>query len=294
MKDIKCTIDQDVLRRENAGILAYINEIKKIPLLTAEEERDLAVAAQRGDKTARERIIQANLRLVKRIANGYIGHGLELADLIQDGNIGLLAAVNRFDPSRGFRFSTYATWRIRQSITKGLIDAGRLIRLPCHTTEAAIVINRTVQKFQQIHERPPETEEISRLTGLPKEKIEKTLHAVNVSCLYSLEQKIEDSEKTILTLIADEDAADPQQIVCQKETKARLHQAVKRLTPREQTILMLRFGLNQRKEHSLEDIGRILGLSRERVRQIVNKSLEKIHSSMKNETGVSAERRCSH
>lgn len=257
-------------------IKKYLKEIGRTPLLTFEEEIDLAKRAEKGDLTAKERLIKSNLRLVVSIAKKYLGRRLSFLDLIQEGNKGLIRGVEKYDWRRGYKFSTYATWWIRQAITRSLADQSRTIRIPVHMVE-------TINKFQQIERqliqslgREPMPEEIAAEMGEPVEKIH---HIIKISQdTVSLETSVgEDDEDSILgDFIEDTTTVTPDRAASLELLRDHVRSIIGDLTPREQKILEMRFGLDDGIAHTLEEVGQEFGVTRERIRQIEAKALEKI------------------
>jgi RNA polymerase primary sigma factor len=258
------------------SIQMYLREIGKIPLLTAEEEVALAKRKERGDKEAEMRLIEANLRLVVSIAKKFVGKQLSLLDLIQEGNVGLFRAVKKFEYRKGFKFSTYATWWIRQAITRALADQSRTIRIPVHMVE-------TINKFKQIQRRliqdlgrEPLPEEMAAELDLP---IDKVLHIKKISQeTVSLEASVgdDDEDSKLQDFIEDTKTISPSKQAARELLKDYVEEAMRDLTPREQKILEMRFGLVDGVSHTLEEVGREFDVTRERIRQIEAKALEKI------------------
>jgi RNA polymerase primary sigma factor len=258
------------------SIQMYLREIGKIPLLTGEEEVSLAKRKERGDKAADRKLIEANLRLVVSIAKKFVGKSLSLLDLIQEGNIGLFRAVKKFDYRKGYKFSTYATWWIRQAITRALADQSRTIRIPVHMVE-------TINRFQQVQRRllqdlgrDPTPEELAAEMG---EEVSKIHHIIKISQdTMSLEVPIgDDDEDTQLSdFIEDVKNISPDRSAGLQILRDYVHEAIKDLQPREQKILEMRFGLGDGVTHTLEEVGQEFGVTRERIRQIEAKALEKI------------------
>ncbi|HBV33498.1 TPA: RNA polymerase sigma factor RpoD [Patescibacteria group bacterium] len=265
------------------SIQMYLREIGKVPLLKTEEEMQLAKRKEKGDQDAKQKLIEANLRLVVSIAKKFTGKSLSLLDLIQEGNIGLFRAVEKFDPRRGFKFSTYATWWIRQAITRSLADQSRTIRIPVHMVE-------TINRFQQVERqliqdlgREPLPEEIAAEMGEPVEKIH---HIIKISQeTVSLETSVGEDEEdsTLGDFIEDVKTISPDRAAAMQLLRDHVKQIIEELTPREQKILEMRFGLTDGVSHTLEEVGQEFGVTRERIRQIEAKALEKIedHGGMK-------------
>jgi len=260
------------------AVQAYLREIGKIPLLTGEEEKAFAKRIEAGDEEARQKLIQANLKLVVSFAKKYVGRSphLTLLDLIQEGNIGLSRAVDKFDYRRGFKFSTYATWWIRQAITRALADQARTIRIPVHMVETISKFLQVKRRLQQDLGREPLPAEIASEMGID---IEKAHHIMKISQeTVSLESPVGDDDKdsTLGEFIKDEKTITPVQSAAQRLLRDRLAEILRDLTPREQKILGMRFGLDDGITHTLEEVGKEFGVTRERIRQIEAKALSKI------------------
>jgi len=262
------------------SIQMYLREIGKIPLLTGEEEVALAKRKERNDKEAEKRLIEANLRLVVSIAKKFVGKSLSLLDLIQEGNIGLFRAVKKFEYRKGYKFSTYATWWIRQAITRALADQSRTIRIPVHMVE-------TINRFQQVERqliqdlgREPLPEEIAAEMG---EDIDKVRHIIQISQdTVSLETSVgeDDEDSTLVDFVEDVKNVAPDRAAALQLLKDYVRDVIKDLSPREQKILEMRFGLIDGVSHTLEEVGQEFDVTRERIRQIEAKALEKIQSHM--------------
>ncbi|MDR7434780.1 MAG: sigma-70 family RNA polymerase sigma factor [Armatimonadota bacterium] len=253
----------------------YLQDIGRVPLLSREEEIALAQRAEAGDLEARKRLVEANLRLVVSIAKRYGGRGLSLGDLIQEGTLGLIHAVKKFDWRRGVRFSTYATWWIRQAVARAVIDQGRTIRLPLYTTDIVRRIHRLSDQLSQKLGREPSLEEIARESGLSKKDVE-NLRMMSQEPL-SLDAPIEGNEPDPLgNLLSDIRAVNPEDQATDWALKEEVRRLLSELTPRERKILELRFGLDDGVAHSLEEIGRKFGVTRERVRQIEAQAIRKL------------------
>jgi RNA polymerase primary sigma factor len=254
----------------------YLKDIHDIPLLTAEQEVELAKRIEQGDQAAMQQFVLSNLRLVVNIAKRYVGRGLPLIDLIQEGNIGLMRAVQKFDWRRGFKFSTYATWWIRQAITRAIADKGRTIRLPVHVSEALSKLNTVQQRLTQELGREPTNEEIARELGISPERVEETRLAARLPS--SIDQPIgEDEETSVADLVADKTALGPEELAHERLLKQEAERTLANmLTEREKLVLQMRFGLGNGHVYPLEKIGEKLGLTRERVRQIEASALRKL------------------
>jgi RNA polymerase primary sigma factor len=286
-------------------IQAYLNEIGRVPLLTFAEEVELAERLARGvaakerllsrenltpvvraalqadidqGEAARHHLTQANLRLVVSIAKKYIGRGLSLMDLIQEGNVGLMRAVEKYDPARGNRFSTYATWWIRQAVSRALAERSRTIRLPVHLTESIGQVKRAADRLAQALERQPTAEELATALGQPLEKVTRVLAAMRQPI--SLETPVgEDQENTLGSLIADTDQVSPVDAATQELLRRDLAAALGELTERERHVLSLRYGLIDGQHHTLEEVGRAIGMTRERARQIEAEAMRRLRTS---------------
>jgi len=258
------------------SVRLYLREIGKIPLLNAEEEVDLARKVQAGDKRAKDQMAEANMRLVVSIAKRYVGRGLDLLDLIQEGNTGLLRAVEKFDPEKGFKFSTYATWWIRQAITRAIADQARTIRIPVHMVETINKLLRTHRRMTQDLNREPTNEELAKELEIDVDKVE---HIMKIKQdISSLDAAVRDDEdESVLgDFIEDEDTPSPTESATSQLLKEHVNEMLGYLTPREQKILRMRFGLEDGKTHTLEEVGQEFGVTRERIRQIEAKALAKL------------------
>jgi len=257
------------------SVRLYLREIGKIPLLTSEQEVALAKRIEAGDKAAKDAMAEANMRLVVSIAKKYIGRGLDLLDLIQEGNTGLLRAVEKFDYSKGFKFSTYATWWIRQAITRAIADQARTIRIPVHMVETINKLIRTQRRLVQELGREPLPEEIAAEMEMDVEKVN---HILKIKQdIVSLEAPVGEEEDSLLgDFIADEDSLTPEEAATHQLLKEHVNAVLQLLTPREQKILRMRFGLEDGRSHTLEEVGQEFGVTRERIRQIEAKALAKL------------------
>lgn len=261
------------------SVRLYLREIGKIPLLTAEEELALAKKVVSGDKRAKDQMAEANMRLVVSIAKRYVGRGLDLLDLIQEGNTGLLRAVEKFDPERGFKFSTYATWWIRQAITRAIADQARTIRIPVHMVETINKLLRTQRRLTQELNREPTNEEIAAAMEMDVDKVE---HIMKIKQdISSLDASVRDDEEDSVLgdFIEDEDQKTPSESASEQLLKEQVRQILGTLTEREQKILKLRFGLEDGKSHTLEEVGQEFSVTRERIRQIEAKALAKLRKN---------------
>jgi RNA polymerase primary sigma factor len=258
------------------SVRLYLREIGKIPLLNAEEELALAQRVVAGDKDAKDQMAEANMRLVVSIAKRYVGRGLDLLDLIQEGNTGLLRAVEKFDPDKGFKFSTYATWWIRQAITRAIADQARTIRIPVHMVETINKLLRTQRRLTQELNREPSNEEIAKAMEIDVDKVE---HIMKIKQdISSLDASIRDDEEdsVLADFIEDEDTVSPEESATGQLLKEQVREMLSALTEREQKILKLRFGLEDGKSHTLEEVGQEFSVTRERIRQIEAKALAKL------------------
>jgi RNA polymerase primary sigma factor len=258
------------------SVRLYLREIGKIPLLTAEEELALAKKVVAGNKGAKDKMAEANMRLVVSIAKRYVGRGLDLLDLIQEGNTGLLRAVEKFDPDKGFKFSTYATWWIRQAITRAIADQARTIRIPVHMVETINKLLRTQRRLTQELNREPTNEEIAEAMEIDVEKVE---HIMKIKQdISSLDASVRDDEEDSVLgdFIEDEDTVSPEESATTQLLKEHVKDMLGALTEREQKILKLRFGLEDGKSHTLEEVGQEFSVTRERIRQIEAKALAKL------------------
>lgn len=258
------------------SVRLYLREIGKIPLLSAEEELELAQRVVQGDKIAKDKMAEANMRLVVSIAKRYVGRGLDLLDLIQEGNTGLLRAVEKFDPDKGFKFSTYATWWIRQAITRAIADQARTIRIPVHMVETINKLLRTQRRLTQDLNREPTNEEIAAAMEIEVDKVE---HIMKIKQdISSLDASIRDDEEesVLADFIEDEDTISPEESATNQLLKEQVKGMLGALTEREQKILKLRFGLEDGKQHTLEEVGQEFSVTRERIRQIEAKALAKL------------------
>lgn len=260
------------------SVRLYLREIGKIPLLNAEEELALAQKVKEGDKRAKDKMAEANMRLVVSIAKRYSGRGLDFLDLIQEGNTGLLRAVEKFDPDKGFKFSTYATWWIRQAITRAIADQARVIRIPVHMVETINKLLRTQRRMTQELNREPTMEELSKELEMEPSKIEYVMKIKQD--IHSLDAGVGrdgDEEDSVLgDFIEDEDSATPEESASNQLLKEQVQAVLSTLSDREQKIVRMRFGLDNGKSHTLEEVGQEFAVTRERIRQIEAKALAKL------------------
>ena len=260
------------------SVRLYLREIGKIPLLSAEEEMDLARRIVEGDKKAKDKMAEANMRLVVSIAKRYSGRGLDFLDLIQEGNTGLLRAVEKFDPDKGFKFSTSATWWIRQAITRAIADQARTIRIPVHMVETINKLLRTQRRMTQELNREPTIEELSKELDMEPEKIEYVIKIKqDISSLDAgVGRDGEDDDSVLQDFIVDEDTVSPEDSASNQLLKEQVQEILSSLSDREQKIVRMRFGLDNGKNHTLEEVGQEFAVTRERIRQIEAKALAKL------------------
>lgn len=254
---------------------SYLHEIGKIPLLDTESEKKLAERVFLGDDVARQKLTESNLRLVVSIAKRYTGRGMQLIDLIQEGNIGLMKAVDRFDYNKGFKFSTYATWWIRQSITRGIADQARTIRVPVHMAEFINKIHRVSRQLSLEMGREPKSSEIALAMGVSEEKVNDALSVCEDPI--SLDTPVgADKDSTLGSFIPDDSISEPSRFADQKGLNESLMKILSTIPEREQIVIALRFGLQGDRTHTLEEVGTMLGVTRERIRQIEEKALRRL------------------
>jgi RNA polymerase primary sigma factor len=265
----------DLTEISNDSVRMYLSEIGKVALLTADEEVRLAKSIRAGDSSAKQKLAEANLRLVVSIAKKYIGRGLSFLDLIQEGNIGLFRAVEKFDYRRGFKFSTYATWWIRQAITRAIADQARTIRIPVHMVETINKLTHTQRRLVQELGREPLPEEIAIEMDM---EVKKVRHILKISQdIISLEAPVGTEEDSKLgDFIEDQEAASPSDATNKQLIKENIHEMLQYLSPREQKIIKMRFGLTDGRTHTLEEVGQEFNVTRERIRQIEAKVLQKL------------------
>ncbi|MCR4753436.1 MAG: RNA polymerase sigma factor RpoD [Candidatus Saccharibacteria bacterium] len=267
------------------SVKLYLREIGKIPLLSAEEEFELAQkiigGTEKEKKKAKDKMAESNMRLVVSIAKRYSGRGLDFLDLIQEGNTGLLRAVEKFDPDKGFKFSTYATWWIRQAITRAIADQARTIRIPVHMVETINKVLRTQRRLTQELNREPSTEEIAKAMGMEPEKVEYVMKIKQdiASLDASVGRDGEDDDSSLGDFIEDEDRVSPEDSAATQLLKEQIASILQTLTDREQKIIKMRFGIGGGKSHTLEEVGAEFSVTRERIRQIEAKALTKLRKN---------------
>ena len=277
-QDVEKESMEDIIAEVNVddAVKMYLKDIGKVPLLTGEEEIDLAKRMLDGDMYAKNKLSESNLRLVVSIAKRYVGKtSMQFLDLIQEGNIGLLKAVEKFDYTKGFRFSTYATWWIRQSITRAIADQARTIRIPVHMVETINKLNRTTRQLLQKLGRDPTTAEIAEAMGVTEDKVSEVQRIAQDPI--SLESSIgEEQDSKIQDIVEDENALSPMEVTEQTLLKEQLLAVIETLTPREQKVIRLRYGLDDGHPRTLEEVGREFNVTRERIRQIEAKALRQL------------------
>ena len=272
-KDLLLQLEKEISMDDPVKV--YLKDIGKVPLLTTDEEAELAEKMMNGDESAKRRLSEANLRLVVSIAKRYVGRGMHLLDLIQEGNLGLMKAVDKFDYTKGFKFSTYATWWIRQAITRAIADQARTIRIPVHMVET---INKVVKIHRQLLQdlgREPTPEEIAENMGVSVDKVVEIQKIAQDPV--SLETPIgEEEDSNLGTFIEDENALSPSDVVASSMLKQQLISTLDTLTPREEKVLRLRYGIDDGRPRTLEEVGKEFNVTRERIRQIEAKALRKL------------------
>lgn len=274
--------EREPLQEADLGSLAqsdslrlYLREISRIPLLSAASESRLAELAERGDRDARNHLIEANLRLVVSIAKKYVGQGLSLEDLIGEGNIGLIRAVTKFDYRKGFRFSTYATWWIKQAITRAILEGTRVVRLPVYIMEEVMRVKRTTRQLYQELGREPTPEIIGERLGMTADRVSELL--IWAEKVFSLDAPLsEEEENTLGDIIEDTRDRGPNEITDQQLLREEIRKVLGQLTQRERQVIELRFGLVDDHDHTLEEVGKKLKVTRERVRQIEERAIRKL------------------
>lgn len=276
-EELEITVD-NVDAFADDSVRLYLREIGKIPLLDLDEEQKLAKKAAKGDKKAKDKMVEANMRLVVSIAKRYSGRGLDFLDLIQEGNTGLLKAVEKFDPAKGFKFSTYATWWIRQAITRAIADQARTIRIPVHMVETINKVLRATRKLTQELNREPTVEEIAKELDMEPEKVDYVMKIKQD--IASLDQSVgrdgDDEDSVLGDFVEDEERDSPEDSAANQILKEQLAEIISTLSDREQKIIKLRFGVGGGRPHTLEEVGAEFSVTRERIRQIEAKALSKL------------------
>jgi len=284
-------MNKTVRRRNDSSVQSpletYLREINETSLLTADDEHELAAAIGNGDTEARDRMVRANLRLVVNIARGYTGKGLSLQDLIEEGNLGLLRAVEGFDPAIGTRFSTYASYWIKQSIKRALINTAKTIRIPAYMVELLSKWRRAGSRLAEELGRTPTPEEIGRVLGLPRKKLPIIKKAIRI---YNLTPQTDQAEAgwSLGEMVMDERARTPEDELLEHDNLAHVLRKLRTMDPREATVLRMRFGLDNCEPCTLKEIGEKLGLTRERVRQIETEALGKLAESLEGSVETAA------
>ena len=273
-KDLETALSTEGIAIDDP-VKVYLKEIGRVPLLTPEEEIDLAVRIKTGDEAAKKRLSEANLRLVVSIAKRYLGRGMQFLDLIQEGNLGLIKAVEKFDYTKGFKFSTYATWWIRQAITRAIADQARTIRIPVHMVETINKVKKVSSQLLHENGHEPTADEIAAELDMPADKVREIMRVAQEPV--SLETPIGEEEDSHLgDFIPDDDAPAPQDAASHTLLKEQLADVLDTLTPREEKVLRLRFGLEDGRSRTLEEVGKEFNVTRERIRQIEAKALRKL------------------
>ena len=276
-EDLEITAE-NVDQFSDDSVRLYLREIGKIPLLSNEEEVDLAYRIVKGEKKAKDKMVEANMRLVVSIAKRYSGRGLDFLDLIQEGNTGLLRAVEKFDPDKGFKFSTYATWWIRQAITRAIADQARTIRIPVHMVETINKVLRATRKLTNELNREPTVEEIAKEMGMEPEKVDYVMKIKqDIASLDATVGRDGDDEDSVLgDFIEDEGRVSPEDAAAAQMLKEQIAEILSSLSEREQKVVKLRFGIGGGRPHTLEEVGAEFSVTRERIRQIEAKALSKL------------------
>ena len=278
MRQLKIT--KSITNRESASLEKYLQEIGKEEMISADEEVELAQQIRKGDKKALERLTRANLRFVVSVAKQYQNQGLSLPDLINEGNLGLLKAAERFDETRGFKFISYAVWWIRQSILQAISEQSRIVRLPLNQVGSVNKINREINRFEQANERRPSIEEIAEKIDLPEDKIDEAMningHHISVDAPF-----VEGEDNSLLDVMPNSDSPMADMTLVAESLKAEIQNSLNMLNERERNVIEASYGIGC-PELTLEEIGEKFGLTRERVRQIKEKAIRKLRSSTKN------------
>ena len=278
MRQLKIT--KSITNRESAALEKYLQEISKETMISAEEEVELAQRIKKGDQKALERLTKANLRFVVSVAKQYQNQGLSLPDLINEGNLGLLKAAERFDETRGFKFISYAVWWIRQSILQAISEQSRIVRLPLNQVGSVNKINREINRFEQLNERRPSVDEIAEKVDLPQDKIDEAMsingHHISVDAPF-----VEGEDNSLLDVMTNTEAPEADKELVDESLKSEIQTALNALNERERNVVEASYGINQ-PELTLEEIGSKFGLTRERVRQIKEKAIRKLRNSKTN------------
>ena len=278
MRQLK--INQSITNRESASLDKYLQEIGREELVSVEEEVELAQKIKKGDRKALEKLTKANLRFVVSVAKQYQNQGLSLPDLINEGNVGLIKAAEKFDETRGFKFISYAVWWIRQSILQAIAEQSRLVRLPLNQVDSVNKINKALNKFEQENERRPSIEKISEKVDLPEEKVDDALKINNRHV--SVDAPFADGEdNSLLDVLVNNDSPMADKALVQESLRAEINTALNELNERERNVIEAFFGINQ-PEMTLDEIGSKYGLTRERVRQIKEKAIRRLRNCTKN------------
>ena len=278
MRQLKIT--KSITNRESAALEKYLQEISKETMISAEEEVELAQRIKKGDQKALERLTKANLRFVVSVAKQYQNQGLSLPDLINEGNLGLLKAAERFDETRGFKFISYAVWWIRQSILQAISEQSRIVRLPLNQVGSVNKINREINRFEQLNERRPSIDEIAEKVDLPHDKIDEAMningHQISVDAPF-----VDGEDNSLLDVMPNMDAPLADNELVEESLRSEIRNALSALNERERNVVEASYGINQ-PELTLEEIGTKFGLTRERVRQIKEKAIRKLRNSKAN------------
>ena len=278
MRQLKIT--RSITNRESASLDKYLQEIGHEDLLTVDEEVELAQRIRKGDREALEKLTKANLRFVVSVAKQYQNQGLSLPDLINEGNLGLIKAAEKFDETRGFKFISYAVWWIRQSILQAIAEQSRIVRVPLNQVGSVNKINRVMNKFEQENERRPSVDEIAEKTDIPFEKIEDAI-SVNNRHVSADAPFVDGEDNSLLDVLVNDDAPMADRMLVIESLREEINRALTSLNERERNIIEAFFGINQTTEMTLEEIGEKFGLTRERVRQIKEKAIRKLRQNTK-------------
>lgn len=284
-EEVKILDDSEITKDVNINdpVRMYLKEIGRISLLSAEEERELSIRSAQGDEMAKNKLAESNLRLVVSIAKRYVGRGLLFLDLIQEGNMGLMKAVEKFDYDKGYKFSTYATWWIQQSITRAIADKSRIIRLPVHMIETLSKIKKVTMDLTTETGKVPSKEEIAYRVGIPVNKLTSLIKAAQSTISIETPATAKDESSKLGDFIIDESTISPDTRVSQENLFEDIQKMLNQLSPKERDVLIMRFGLNDDgNRKTLEEIGSRYGVSRERIRQIENRAISKLKKLCKN------------